>query len=363
MTRGRKPSADAPARRAEILRAATAVFIERGYSGATTLEIAKRAGASKTTIYALFGSKEGLLEELFQERLRSIPAGLDPDSAAESPDQREFVRLSAERILSAAVAPEAIGLFRIALAEMKRFPELTPIMIRSRAHEGLTAYLARCREKGWMAFDDPEEAAAMFISMATGEWGRLMLTGAIAHVPESAIKAHAALSARMFLAAVAPKPSPPFALRALRVEDAAAAAELIRMAFAAQSRATDPPSGALGETTASVAAKLAEGGGGGAEAGGALVGVALWAEKDGALAIGRVSALPAWRGRGIARALLAAAEAEARRRGFNRMTLRVRLALEENRRLFAGFGFAPVGQGAHPGYREPTFLVMQKRLA
>ena len=77
--------------------------------------------------------------------------------------------------------------------------------------------------------------------------------------------------------------------RALRVEDAAAAASLIREAFAAQSRATDPPSSALGETTASVAAKLAEGGGAGAEAGGELVGVVLWAEQDGALYIGRVS--------------------------------------------------------------------------
>jgi len=151
-------------------------------------------------------------------------------------------------------------------------------------------------------------------------------------------------------------------IRPLTIGEAANAANLIREAFAAQSRATDPPSGALGETTASVAAKLAEGGGAGAEAAGVLVGVVLWAEKDGALTIGRVSVLPAWRGRGIAHALLAAGEAEARRRGLKRMTLRVRLALDENRRLFAGFGFAPVGQGAHPDYREPTFLVMEKRL-
>jgi predicted N-acetyltransferase YhbS len=152
-------------------------------------------------------------------------------------------------------------------------------------------------------------------------------------------------------------------IRPLTIGDAAAAASLIREAFAAQSRATDPPSSALGETTASVSAKLAEGGGAGAEADGALVGVVLWTEKDGALHIGRVSAPPAWRGRGIARALLAAGEAEARRRGLKRKTLRVRLALGENQRLFAGFGFTPAAQGAHPGYPEPTFLVMEKRLA
>lgn len=152
------------------------------------------------------------------------------------------------------------------------------------------------------------------------------------------------------------------AIRPLTTKDAATSASLIREAFAAQSRATDPPPGALGETTASVAAKLVEGGGAGAEAEGALVGVVLWAEKDGGLYIGRVSVAPGWRGRGVARALLAAGEAEARRRGLKRMTLRVRLALEENQRLFAAFGFASVGQGAHPGYREPTFTVMEKRL-
>ena len=151
-------------------------------------------------------------------------------------------------------------------------------------------------------------------------------------------------------------------VRSLRPADAAAAAGLIRAAFAAQSRATDPPSGALGETTASLAAKLAEGGGAGAEAEGALVGVVLWAETEGALYIGRVSVMSAWRGRGLARALLAAAEAEARRRGLARRTLRVRLALDDNQRLFARFGFKPAGQGAHPGYAAPTFVVMEKRL-
>ncbi|HYA73016.1 MAG TPA: hypothetical protein VEF36_07635, partial [Roseiarcus sp.] len=62
-----------------------------------------------------------------------------------------------------------------------------------------------------------------------------------------------------------------FRLRALRVEDAGAAASLIREAFAAQSVATDPPSSALRETATSVAAHLTEGGGAALEAGDALI--------------------------------------------------------------------------------------------
>jgi GNAT superfamily N-acetyltransferase len=151
-------------------------------------------------------------------------------------------------------------------------------------------------------------------------------------------------------------------IRALSAADADAAASLIREAFAAQSLATDPPSSALRETATSVAAHLAEGGGAALESGGALVGVALWAERDGGLYLGRLAVLPEWRGRGGARALIAAAETEARRRALPRLHLRVRLALEENRRLFSACGFTPTGEGAHPGYAEPTFLRMEKAL-
>ncbi len=151
-------------------------------------------------------------------------------------------------------------------------------------------------------------------------------------------------------------------LRALRVEDAAAAASLIREAFAAQSLATDPPPSALRETPESVAAHFNDGGGAALEAGGDLIGVVLWAERDGGLYLGRLAVAPSWRGRGAARALIAAGEAEARRRALPRLHLRVRLALTDNRRLFAACGFRPIREGAHPGYAAPTFVAMEKGL-
>ena len=151
--------------------------------------------------------------------------------------------------------------------------------------------------------------------------------------------------------------------RALGRDDADAAARLIREAFAVQGLATDPPSSALRETAASVAAHLAEHGGAALEAEGGLIGLVLWAERDAGLYLGRLAVSPAWRGRGAPRALIAAGEREARRRRLPRLHLRVRLALDDNRRLFLACGFVPVREGAHPGYAEPTFLVMEKRLA
>jgi GNAT superfamily N-acetyltransferase len=150
--------------------------------------------------------------------------------------------------------------------------------------------------------------------------------------------------------------------RHLRPSDAAAAAALIRAAFAEQGKTTDPPSSALRETAEIVAEKLAAGGGAGIERESALIGVVLWTPQADALYFGRLAVAPAWRGRGLARLLIAAAEAEARRRGFSVLRLNARLELPANRRLFARRGFADAGMRAHPGYAAPTIMVMEKAL-
>jgi GNAT superfamily N-acetyltransferase len=151
--------------------------------------------------------------------------------------------------------------------------------------------------------------------------------------------------------------------RPLNLADADDTARVIRTAFAAQPRFTTPPSSALSETAETVAAKLGVGGGIGALDGGALVGAILWEIKADALHVGRVSVAPAWRGRGLAGALIKACESEAGRRGLARMTLRVRLELPENERLFERLGFERRALDAHDGFDKPTQAVMEKLLA
>jgi predicted N-acetyltransferase YhbS len=100
--------------------------------------------------------------------------------------------------------------------------------------------------------------------------------------------------------------------RAMRPEDAPPVAALIRAALAAQSVVTDPLPSALCFTEADVTESLRIDGGGVAELADGLAGPALWAEQDGGLYLGRLAVAPARRGRGIVKALVAAAEAAAR---------------------------------------------------
>jgi predicted N-acetyltransferase YhbS len=157
-------------------------------------------------------------------------------------------------------------------------------------------------------------------------------------------------------------PEMKFSVRAMQPLDARAVAALIRAAFAAQSAVTDPPPSALRVTEEDIAACLRTGGGAVAEASCLLVGSALWNEQDGGLYLGRLAVARAWRGRGVARALVATAEGVARRMALPRIHLSTRLVLLDNRRLFATCGFVETSREAHPGYAEPTFVNMEKRL-
>ncbi len=153
-------------------------------------------------------------------------------------------------------------------------------------------------------------------------------------------------------------------IRVATVVDAALLSELIQAAFSAYLVPLDPPSGALKETPEALRAKFVDHGACVAQIGGTAVGCVLFTPVDeNVLYLGRLAVHPDWRRRGVARALIAFVEDEARRRGLGRLRLNTRIALTDNHRLFAACGFVEVGREAHPGFSEPTSINMEKRLA
>jgi GNAT superfamily N-acetyltransferase len=122
----------------------------------------------------------------------------------------------------------------------------------------------------------------------------------------------------------------------------------------------EPPSGVLDETVADVARRQRDGIVFVAQAGDEFVGSVFCTVQGDALYLARLATAPAWRKRGVATALLAACEAQARRIGAQRLTLRVRVTLPENRAYFERAGFAVTGRGQDPG-RTP-YLSMERRL-
>ena len=167
--RGGRPSREEAALLGErILDVATELFLAEGY-GTTSIEaVAQRARISKRTFYHRFPDKAAL----FAAVVSRIIQGLRPPAGAplyEGGSLDEILRRLARLMLRAALAPMALALNRLMVAEAHRFPELAAIAGRegSRAEVAgqIAAMLVREARAGGLAIDRPEFAAEQFLQM------------------------------------------------------------------------------------------------------------------------------------------------------------------------------------------------------
>ena len=145
--------------------------------------------------------------------------------------------------------------------------------------------------------------------------------------------------------------------------DAAEIAALIQEAFESHRGRLHPSPGALKETAESIARRLAQERALVAEAErriGACIFMTLRSAEE--LYVGRLAVLPSWRGRGVARRLVEAAERVAVREGRRALSLSVRAALTENIAVFERLGFRQVGRRPHPDDAATILMDMVKAL-
>ena len=135
--------------------------------------------------------------------------------------------------------------------------------------------------------------------------------------------------------------------------------ELTRAAFAGH-EVLDPPSGTTAETVESVRRDLEAAGGALAWLDSRPVGCLRFVVTADHFHVRRVAVRPELQGRGIGRALMEWAEAQAENRGLPRVTVGVRLSLPGNLAFYRRLGYEVVAEHAHPGYDRPTWVSMQK---
>ncbi len=149
-------------------------------------------------------------------------------------------------------------------------------------------------------------------------------------------------------------------LRPAIASDIPMLAETIRTIFGAYEGTLNPPSSAPNETTETVAAKIAKGGGLLAHVDGNFAGCVLFYPDDDRVYLGRLAVMPAYRKHGVGSALVHAVESWARDAGFPAVILAVRIVLPQNRAFFEKHGYRVVEEKFHPGFDKPTFLLLEK---
>ena len=192
------------ARRGEILDAAFEEFSAHGYAGASMAAIARRARASKETLYAWFENKETLFNTLLASRLDGIASRVTV-VAQRDPSPANVLPAIAEDVIRLELATAPLGHAMGAGESTDAALRLVGQTIgewRARFVE----YIERCRAGGYLAFDDdPFEIVSLFVAMAQGEWGLRLATGMLDQVTDEMIAAHAQRVTRLFLKGLAPE--------------------------------------------------------------------------------------------------------------------------------------------------------------
>ncbi|MGZ0146009.1 TetR/AcrR family transcriptional regulator [Kribbella sp. WER1] len=151
-------------KRALIVTAATALFLELGYDRTSLARIAERSGVSRATLFKQFPSKAALFDAIVTESWSTADEE-DPPPAGNVVDGLSAIGRRYADLLS---RPQMTDLFRIVIAELPRFPELAHAQFsrgKMPYFESVRSYLLAEHEAGTIQVDDADLAATQFLGM------------------------------------------------------------------------------------------------------------------------------------------------------------------------------------------------------
>lgn len=118
------------ARPQELLDAALALFVEKGFAATRSEEVASLAGVSKGTLYLYYPSKEELLKAVVRSTLAKEVAAGAQQLATHAGSSTEALQDSLLAWWVRVYNSPASGVFKLLLTEMCNFPELAEFYTR-----------------------------------------------------------------------------------------------------------------------------------------------------------------------------------------------------------------------------------------
>ncbi|MGH3148366.1 MAG: TetR/AcrR family transcriptional regulator, partial [Rubrobacter sp.] len=151
-------------RRREILEAASRVFSEKGYGGASMRAIAREAGVKQPLIYWYFEGKEDLFGAVVSGLPGLVGRSGNPEAMMDRPPE-EVLASVAKAELDSYDDPRVVRLLRLVFAESALEPATSARMVgelQTRVLDFLVAYLGRQIELGRVRAHDTQSSARSF---------------------------------------------------------------------------------------------------------------------------------------------------------------------------------------------------------
>jgi AcrR family transcriptional regulator len=159
-----------------MIDAAFAELLDHGYEHVTMLGIASRAGASKETLYAWFGSREGLFTALVEVGARDSAKRVQAALDGGDDDPRDTLRDYAVGLLTMLTDSRSVALNRAAMAS----PPLADVLLASGRHRVgpiVEDYLGRLSSTGYLDIDDPAAAFRLLYGLVVQDTQIRVLLG------------------------------------------------------------------------------------------------------------------------------------------------------------------------------------------
>ena len=152
-----------------ILDAARGLFLEHGYAETSMDAVARAAGVSKATVYALFRSKDQLFVAVVVHQGRDQTLFLSTvDGVGVNDALRAFGRQAANLLLS----DEVVAIYRMVAAEARRAPEIGPLFWASGPQHligELAVFLQNAMHSGHLRSAPAHVAAGQFLAIIVGD--------------------------------------------------------------------------------------------------------------------------------------------------------------------------------------------------
>jgi len=158
-----------------ILTAALKAFMHKGYSATSTLEIATRAKVSKRDLYANFGNKQAMLLACIQSRATRMRLPHEVQAPRSRATLAATLTALGITVLREVSHPQVIAMYRLAIAEAKRSPEIAETLNASRSanRTALADLLAEAQKARILRSGGPQKMMEQFFSLL---WGDLLLS-------------------------------------------------------------------------------------------------------------------------------------------------------------------------------------------
>ncbi len=188
--------------RKRILDAAFKLFVEKGYAGTSTLEIATRAKVSKRDLYASVGNKQAMLVAGITARTAKMQLRPELPVPRDRQELASILNAYATRLLAEVSHPTVIAMFRLAIGEATPSPEIAQALEaagRNPSRDALTGLFAGAQSARVIGAGDPSAMATQYLGLL---WEGLMvslLLGVASTPKEDVIKRRAARATSAFL--------------------------------------------------------------------------------------------------------------------------------------------------------------------